>query len=1011
MVNTPEATARPANTWGNHSNHMFQLEDYIDPNNDQTSNLNIPNTAYIEVDHLKDIRDNTNHKYNCLHLNIQSLPSKFDLLKQLLSLLKEDRVHIDFIMLCETFLTDSNSHLYNIPGYNLVCQNRTKSTRGGVALYVSTDYHYKLRPDLAINVEGEFESIFIEIRPKQSNDVVIVGEIYRIPNTNINESLQRYEHIINKLSQYKQVYIGTDQNIDYLKVSTHRATADLLDCFLAGGLVPLINRPTRITHSSATLIDNIYTKMTPHQQVKSFILHYDISDHLPILSLTGHKDIKNKEPLTFTYRPLTDDSVSAILNELYDFDWDMLDNFNNIDESYNTFSNIFNTIIDKHAPIKTKTIAPSQVIREPWFSKGLLKSSKHLHKLYSKSLGNDNINIITQYKQYRNLFNSLKRTAKQEYYKREFEKYKNNSKKTWQVINSMLNKANNKQSVLDYFMDDPVQVANNFCQFFTDVGPNLAQNIPVGKNNPEYFLKGNYSHSIYLAPTDEQEILRAIGRLKSSASCGHDNVSAILTKKLSLGLAAPLAHLINMSIHYGEVPTALKIAKVIPIHKKDDKDIIGNYRPISLLPIFSKIFEKIMHKRLYSYIISKSILYKSQYGFRQGHSTIQAVSELVENIISGLDNQESTLAVFLDLSKAFDTIDHNILLKKLEFYGIRGRALEWFSSYLHDRKQYVSIDGHDSIKYPIKCGVPQGSVLGPLLFIIYTNDLPVNFRYSKSILFADDTNIFKSSKNLSELFNQVNSDLQMVTEWFFSNRLSLNSDKTHYILFTLSKANTSNFHISLNGNIIERKKYVKFLGIYVDDRLTWNNHIDYVKNRLSSALYGIRSVKHIASLSSLLTLYYSFFYPHINYGLILWGAASQTSINKIVVLQKKVLRLITKSSYNAHTAPLFNKLRIMKLNDLYEFHLGKFVYGLYNNLNPEPLQDFFITNNEIHEYNTRNQKNPHTRLHKTMVTARSIFSKSYMIWKNVNPEIRNSVSIHSFTSKYKKSIITKYKAM
>ena len=281
-----------------------------------------------------------------------------------------------------------------------------------------------------------------------------------------------------------------------------------------------------------------------------------------------------------------------------------------------------------------------------------------------------------------------------------------------------------------------------------------------------------------------------------------------------------------MSIYKGEVPSALKIAKVIPIYKKGDKGEYGNYRPISLLPTFSKIYEKIIHKRLYSYVINRSIIYESQYGFRQGHSTVNAISELIENIIEGFDKQESTLAVFLDLSKAFDTIDHSILLKKLEFYGIRGKALDWFVSYLKNRQQFVSLDGHNSETLDIKCGVPQGSVLGPLLFIIYTNDLPHTLKHSKSILFADDTNLFKTSKDISELFNHVNSDLKVITEWFYSNHLSLNTTKTHYVLFTLTKHNTTSQHIYLGGTLIERKQYVRFLGILVDDKLSWKYHID-----------------------------------------------------------------------------------------------------------------------------------------------------------------------------------------
>jgi hypothetical protein len=685
---------------------------------------------------------------------------------------------------------------------------------------------------------------------------------------------------------------------------------------------------------------------------------------------------------------------------------------NDINESYDLFSVTLKDIIDRQAPTITRTIPPSKVIREPWFSKGLQKSSKQLHKLYHKALGiNPDEAPHRKYKQYRNIYNKLKRNAKQLYYQQEFNKHKNSVKKTWQVLNSIINKTSNKFSILDFFSSEPKTIAQNFCNYFTDAGPNLAKNIPMGKHLPEHYMKGSFPNSFYLTPTDQDEVIKVISSLKTSSSSGHDDISSTWAKKIGPGLAIPLTHLINMSIEQGTVPSALKIAKVIPVHKKEDKSQYGNYRPISLLPTFSKIYEKIMHKRLYSYVIKKSIIYESQYGFRQGHSTTQAVSELVENVIKGFDNNETTLAIFLDLSKAFDTIDHGILLKKLKFYGIRGKALEWFTSYLLNRQQYVSIDGHDSNKSSITCGVPQGSVLGPQLFIIYTNDLPTNLSFCKSILFADDTNLFKTSKNLDDLFIQANFDLQIITEWFQSNQLSLNTSKTHYILFTLSTKNTSEYHIQLAGEIIERKQYVRFLGLIVDERLSWKYHANYVSGRLTSALFALRRTKNLASRDNLLTLYYSLFYSHISYGLILWGSATKTVKNKIIIMQKKAIRLITGSHYNAHTTPLFSELKALKFEDIYELQLGKFIYCLYQNNIPKPLQSFFSINSDTHNYNTRNLNNPCIPLHKSNVTAMSIFSKSYKLWYNMELDLKSTVSLSVFSHRYKKYILQKYANM
>jgi len=993
-----------------HTNQIFNLQEFLNPDDEIQNNISISDTTYIDIENINISPVHSKPKYSCLHLNIQSLPAKFDSLKELLITLQENKIHIDFIMLCETFLTDNNMHLFNIPGYNLVTQNRANLSRGGVALYINANYNYKIRPDISINVEGQFESIFVEARSKTERDIILVGEIYRIPNSNINDSLQRYEQIINKLANYNNIFIGTDQNLDYLKVNTHRGTEELLNCFLTGGFVPLINKPTRITHNTATLIDNIYTKYNPTLPLSSYIMYHNISDHLPVITLAGHKTHKKQEPLSFTHRPVNNSTLNNILNELQGTDWSMIDNLNEPNNSYNHFAKKFIDIIDKHAPVISKTIPASKVIREPWYGKGLLKSSKHLAKLYRKTLQQpSNTDVLHKYKHYRNVYNKIKRTAKQDFFKGELDKHKHNIKKTWQVINKLINKTNDKLSILDSFSAEPKTVVKNFSEYFANVGPNLANKIPTGKYTPQHYLSGSHPNSFYMAPTDEEEIMRTISSLKSSSSSGHDNISSDLAKKLSAGIVTPLTSLINISLQHGIMPEALKIAKVIPIHKKDDKETYGNYRPISLLSAFSKIYEKVVYKRLYGYLISKSIIYDSQYGFRKGHSTIHAVSEMIENVIEAFDRRESTLAVFLDLSKAFDTIDHTILLKKLEFYGIRGKALDWFTSYLDHRSQFVSVDGLNSDMSYIKCGVPQGSVLGPLLFSIYTNDLPKSLSCSKSILFADDTNIFKSSKNLQDIYRQVNSDLGVISEWFFSNRLSLNVGKTHYILFALHKSKPPpDLSIQLCGVTIDRKQYIRFLGILLDEKLSWHPHVDSVRKKLATSVFMMRRLKNIMPTRNMLTLYYSFFYPYLDYGLMLWGGASKTALNKIFVMQKKAIRIITNASYNEHTTPLFSKLHVLKLADIYELQLAKFIFGLYHNTVPRPLCSFFTVNRDLHEYNTRNCDNPIVKLHKTNVAARSIFTQSYKIWYHMDSDLKCSNSLSSFSSKYKRCIFIKY---
>jgi hypothetical protein len=375
-----------------------------------------------------------------------------------------------------------------------------------------------------------------------------------------------------------------------------------------------------------------------------------------------------------------------------------------------------------------------------------------------------------------------------------------------------------------------------------------------------------------MTPTDPEEILKILKATKSKKSTGHDNKSTHFLKQIDKHIATPISILINNSIQSGTIHDTLKLAKVIPIYKAKAKDTFSNYRPISLLPSISKILERVVHKRLYYFLDQQDIFYDNQYGFRKKHSTIDAVTKFITDIAQSFENKQSTLAVYLDLSKAFDTIDHTILHKKLEYYGVRGLALDWFMTYLGNRRQYVNYRGSNSAVRAVECGVPQGSVLGPLLFIIYTNDLPNCLSITKAILFADDTTVYLASNDDKYLYSTMNRELDKLTDWFRANKLSLNISKTNYMLFSHSTQEITNTEIKLANTIITRSKCVKFLGMHIDEKLKWDEHIKTMKKKISSAFYAINKVKYVLPRKHLNTLYYSLVYPYLTYGIILWGA-------------------------------------------------------------------------------------------------------------------------------------------
>jgi hypothetical protein len=357
---------------------------------------------------------------------------------------------------------------------------------------------------------------------------------------------------------------------------------------------------------------------------------------------------------------------------------------------------------------------------------------------------------------------------------------------------------------------------------------------------------------LYLNPTDTNEIHKILGKCKHKKSTGDDGISMTLLKQLCEDVCIPIAKLVNKSLQQGVVPDAMKLARVIPIYKAKSKQEFSNYRPISLLSNISKVLEKVIHKRMYAFLVKHDILYSNQFGFRPKHSTIDAIVTFTCDALRGIDNKASCLSVYLDLSKTFDTINHDILLKKLNHYGIRGVALRWFKSYLSQRTQYVSYKGVESEHYDISYGVPQGSVLGPLLFIIYSNDIPNAITHRKTVLFADDTTIYCIGKNLHQLQSQMNQDLGQLNNWFRANQLSVNASKTKYMLIGKQQSyEHKTLNLTLNDEDLERVQNTKFLGLYIDEHLQWDSHISHcIKKGIKWLICYERSQAHLVKGAS-----------------------------------------------------------------------------------------------------------------------------------------------------------------
>ena len=369
---------------------------------------------------------------------------------------------------------------------------------------------------------------------------------------------------------------------------------------------------------------------------------------------------------------------------------------------------------------------------------------------------------------------------------------------------------------------------------------------------------------------------------------------------------------------------------------------VSNYRPISLLSVFSKISEKLMYKRLYTFLEVHKILYNLQFGFRASHSINHALISLTESIKTTLDNKRFGCGIFIDLQKAFDTVNHQILLNKLEHYGVRGTALAWFSSYLSNRSQYVSVNGHNSSHLKVTCGVPQDSVLGPLLFLIYINDLPNSSSKLSFYLFADDTNIYFESDSIKHLQKVVNKELRPVKKWLDANKLALDVDKTNFVIFQ-SAQNYLNesINIKIGNQHVKQAKYVKFLGLLLDENLSWRYHLCELSKKLSRTCGIFFKIRHLLPTNVLVSLYNSLFSSFLQYGIIVWGLTYEVHTKPIYLLQKKVVRAIAFKSFTSPSTPIFSDLKILKLYDLFELKLLTFVYESVNMISPVFFHIFF----------------------------------------------------------------------
>ena len=957
-------------------------------------------------------------KLSILSLNIQSLSSKFSELSELLNELESTKSQPDLICLQEVWQIHNISS-FNLPNYHPLEINLRNAARGGgVGIYVHNSLSFKPLPHYSIFVDRILETLFLEISLPDNNKFII-GSIYRpgtkFPGLNFSSQFSQFSELLtNTLSElsntYENVFVYGDFNLDLLKSSENKYITEYIDNIFSLGFLQLILKPTRISTNAATLIDHILTNSTLLSH-EIHLLCSKISDHFPIihhLNFTKSKVLKT-EPLV---RNFSKTSISRFKKALTGYNWNHILTSNCAENSYtefsNTFTNIFNIYFPLIQPKTNKNFNP----REPWMSSGILTSRRNKNFLCNICIKNPSPENISKFKTFRNLYNSVIRKAKKLNLEKQLENCKNDLRKTWKILYTSIRKNTNKKLDCtrlikdDLSTDDPCQMAEIFNAHFTNMASETIKNLNPSFLNPTSGIVQNPDKLNFTTnPLTKSEILEATDLLMDKKTPDLNGISSNFLKQIIRTIINPIHHIFSLSLNSGIFPSQLKIAKVVPIFKSGDKCNPDNYRPISLINTFSKILEKVVARRVSIFLNNSNLLSKWQFGFRRDHSTTHPMIHFMNFITSSLNEKKYTIAIFCDLKKAFDTCNHKILLLKLAKYGINDTELKWFESYLSNRQQFVTIHEKSSRLLPIKLGVPQGSILGPLLFLIYINDLPIHTKLF-SLLFADDTTLLASHDNLTTLTDFVNSEFRRLCNFFRANGLVLHPEKTKFMIFSRSK-NITNPSLFTNNNNndqnnpdliheigrvsdISTTPAIKFLGVFFDENLNFKYHISTLRKKLSGALYSLRLVKNTLSTSSLKLLYNSIFHCHLIYAISIWSSANNSLINMLFKLQKNAIRIISQAPYNSHTEPLFKKHEILPLPDLIHFSKIQFMQRFKNNFLPTSFEDTWTLNNirNIGENEIRLRNYNQLQLHNSQLTTLNnhplyLFPR---IWENFKEE-------------------------
>ena len=892
-----------------------------------------------------------------IHLNINSVLSKIDELRVVAKKSKAAVIGVTESKLDATVLDGE----VNIDGYEVIRSDRNRHG-GGVACYVRNDISFNIRSDFSDEIEN---IVFDMLLPKTKP--ILVGFLYRPPDQ--SKFLDKLSTAISRSNTFdnQEVYILGDLNINLINKQKHipNGIKRYKEFCSLYGLEQLISTPTRVTKNSSSILDHILTNSTDRVS-QSGVIDTGLSDHQLIYCTRKITRTKFNSHKNITIRSLKNYSQDVYLEELNKINFPDYSKFTDINDAYSDFIGKVSLTIDKIAPMKEIRIKNSS---KEWFDEEIMEEIEKRDKLLAKFKKSRQPSDSQNYKIARNKVQGMIKKKQKNFITEKLNQNIGKPKELWKSLKSLgLSSKQQSSSTICLEKDgilsfDHKANAEIFKDFYSNLASDLVKKLPNPPNKfgtetvREYYKNLNLEEkSFAFEPTTHAVVLKLLEELNPSKSVGLDNIAGKFLKEGASILASPLTDLCNLSISLSSFPDECKVAKLKPLYKKETKTKPKNYRPISLLPLISKIIERIIHSQTQSFLDENKILYTYQSGFRKHYSTDTCLSYLTDRLRNGFEKGLLTGMILIDLQKAFDTIDHSILLEKMKCLSFSESTIRWFTSYLSNRSFIVSVGKELSSRGKLNCGVPQGSILGPLLFLLYVNDMPQAVN-SELLLYADDTCLFFMGKDSKIIGDQLNKDFNSLCEWFIDNKLSIHfgEEKTKSILFGTKQLLHKGISLNIRYGDTEIKQHTKvtYLGCILDNDLSGESMVTKVLSLINGRLKFLYRKQKFFNYSLRRLLCNALIQPHYDYACSAWyPSLNKRLLKKIQISQNKCIRYCLKLDNRAHIgANEFKEINWLPTKERVSQCICVNIFKSFNNMAPDYTSEIFHPSHSRH--NTR----------------------------------------------------------